>query len=290
MGRCNPGPSGMTSGAAGRRQGSLHLSAWVADRSARLLGGLLRTLRRSRMAFAALLLVSGCIPIPVHRDVPSETQEEAAFTGAEGLRTAPFYHSSRVRKFEKALRAAGEDLVIMPSTELWPRMFPDRDPDAEATLGELLDPERRQRLQLLDVHCLILLQPLTEISHDEKSTFLGFFARDSKVETTRLAAIVADLTRGELLTQTRVTARGKSAATWAFVPLPMVSLFYLDAEADTEESAFAGLAQALATAIAEQYPDQTRRVVVMASVGQATVGARDAQPEIHGEETDETDR
>jgi hypothetical protein len=210
---------------------------------------------------------AGCIPIPVHHDVPTETETtQTSVDDINNFRLAPYYHKSSVREFEQELTDASDNIEIVESTSLWLSAFPDRELDSEATLGELLAPETIQLLAPLDLQSVIIIKPATSSTGEDSFVFAGAAFGGSEEQTTKMSALVLDMDNATNAEQLMTTAEGKSRAAWVFIPLPLINFFYWDFSADTEASAKEGLAEAFADRLLKKYDQRPVRITVLGSL------------------------
>lgn len=226
------------------------------------------------VALLVLCTIGGCIPIPIHHDVPTETgATEATSKNIENVRLAPFYHKSKVREFERQLSDVTDDIEIVESADLWASAFPDREPDAEATLAEFMAAETLALSRALDVQSAIVINPPTSSTGEDSFVFLLAAMGGSEEESSRMSALVLDLENSVKPEQLETLAAGKSRAAWVFIPLPIINFFYWDFEADTEGSAKEGLAEAIAAGLLEDYERRPVRIAVFGALSGAGYSA-----------------
>lgn len=93
------------------------------------------------MLLPTLIVLSACVPIPIGRhDV--ELREQIGtipLSEVRSIRVAPYYDEKALNTLGKGLRKACPDAEILPADDLWAMLFPTRDPDADAQVGELID-------------------------------------------------------------------------------------------------------------------------------------------------------
>jgi hypothetical protein len=207
---------------------------------------------------------AGCIPIPIHHDVPTKTETTTASSeNIDELKLAPFYHKSIVKDFEEELIGVSNDIEIVESADVWKYAFPDREPDSEATLAELTSPETLNLLKRLNLQSAIILNPPTSSSGEDHFLFLGAAFGGSEEHASNMSALVIDIENAMNPERLKTSAEGKSRAAWVFIPLPLINFFYWDFEADTEGSAKGGLAAAFTERLVSKYKQRPVRIVVL---------------------------
>jgi len=215
--------------------------------------------------------------------VPTETETTKVNSeNIANLRLAPSYHKAYVKNFDEELADASDDIEIIENTNLWTHIFPDREPDAEATLAELTNPVTLKLISGLNVRSLIILNPPISSSEEDNLLFLGAAWHDSKAHSTKMSALILDLENIQDPEQLMTSAKGKSRAAWAFIPLPVINFFFWDFEADTEDSANAGLAKAFANRVVAKSDQRPVRIAVLGAVAES--GMQDAYDKTHAKD------
>jgi hypothetical protein len=215
-------------------------------------------------AFAVLLLLplSGCIPVPVYRTVPAEIEDinipEHQF---KGIVIAPYFHRAEVNEFTEALSATDKTIEVVDTATAFMNAFPDREPNIEIAISELLQPEVRDRITATGIRFAVVLSPYQTTTTEGDGTFIAVYAHGSSEVSTKLMAGLIDLEKPGSPEYLETRASGKDSATWI---LPYLGLFIFGNVPKTEESAMAGTARQILTQIRRKIPAQHLKIMVVA--------------------------
>lgn len=210
----------------------------------------------------AILLVTGCIPVPIYHSVPAETGEidvpEAQVTR---MAIAPYFHRSEVQQFSESLVDIDSNVEVIKATAVLQVVFPDSDPNTERTISELLQPDVLQRITNLGLRYIVVLSRSDSKSSEDEGNYFIIGIKSSSTHSTSLRAGLIDLEHADIHHFLEAEAQGKSSATWWM--LPYAGLFIFLSGDKTEESVMDGLAQELVTEIRRMVPEQPVNIMVI---------------------------
>jgi TPR repeat protein len=215
------------------------------------------------MLSITILLVVGCIPVPVYYSVPAETGEvdipEAQLTR---MTIAPYFHRAEVLQFSEALVDIDRNIEVVEVTTVFQVAFPERDPNTETIISELLQPEVRQRITAMGLRYVIALSSTDRKNSVDDGSYFIIGIKSSSTWSTSLRAGLIDLEQADIQQCLEAEAQGEASATWWM--LPYAGLFIFGKEAKTEESVMNGLAQELVTEMRQAVPEQQLKIMVIA--------------------------
>jgi hypothetical protein len=209
------------------------------------------------------VLVVGCIPVPVYYSVPAEIGEiDIPKAQLTRMTIAPYFHRAEVLQFGESLVDVDRNVEVVEAATVFQVAFPDRDPNTETSISELLLPDVRQRITDMGLRYIIVLSNSDRKSSGDDGSYFIIGIKSSSTWSTSLRAGLIDLEQADIHHCLEAEAQGYSSATWWM--LPYAGLFIFGKEAKTEESVMDGLAQELITEIRQKVPEQQLKVLVIA--------------------------
>jgi hypothetical protein len=196
---------------------------------------------------AALLLHTGCVPIPISTE-PSSIVETPKYDE----QYASFLKSTKVthlhRRFTKAMQKGSNGIEIVDSRKICQEVLPKHDPDADILLEELLMADVRNRILSQGIRFLVVLSPLRTLR-------IG----TTHIRMTNLASTLIDIKENTILDSFAVTASGKD---WG-IPLPIIMPY---ARPDTRQGAIDTMAERIAEIISEKMEGKPTRIMFVEKV------------------------
>jgi hypothetical protein len=212
--------------------------------------------------YLILLPLTGCIPVPIHHQVPAETEElDVPEHQFDRIVVAPYFHRAEINEFTEALTETDQAIEVIDAEKVFQVAFPDQDPNIEVVVGELLKPGIRERIRSSGIRFIVVLGPYETTRTEGDATFIGVYLHGSDVVSTKLMAGLVDLDNPESFEYLETRARGEDSATWIG---PYLGLFVFGNIPETEESAIGGMAQQIVTHIRNVAAGKYVKIMVVA--------------------------
>lgn len=208
------------------------------------------------------LLLSACIPVVVHHPVPAETSAiELPAEQFTHIVVAPYFHRAEVSSLSAALASADAGIEVIDATAVFESAFPERDPNIELPLNELLQDDSRERIRASGVRFIVVLSPFKSTAVDSDGVFIGVYAHGSSKISASLMTGLVDLSDPAAAACLETRAEGEDSATWI---LPYLGLFIFGSTPDVTESAIDGIAHHLAGKIRSQDSGVPVKITILA--------------------------
>jgi TPR repeat protein len=222
----------------------------------------LRTRTIGLLFTVVALLLSACIPVVVHHPVPAETSAiELPAEQFTRIVVAPYFHRAEVNSLSAALASADAGIEVIDATAVFESAFPERDPNIELPLNELLQDDNRERIRASGVRFIVVLSPFKSTAVDSDGVFIGVYAHGSSKISASLMTGLVDLNDPAAAAYLETRAEGDDSATWI---LPYLGLFIFGNTPDVAESAIDGIAHHLAGKIRSQDRGMPVRITILA--------------------------
>jgi TPR repeat protein len=190
------------------------------------------------------LLLSACIPVQMHQSVPAETNAIKLPTEQfTGIIVAPYFHRAEVNSFSAALAKADAGIEVIDASTVFQSAFPERDPNIELALNELLQDANRGRIRANGVRFIVVLSPFKSSAVDSDGVFIGVYAHGSSTISASLMTGLVDLDDPAAAAYLETRAEGEDSATWI---LPYLGLFIFGSTPDVAEGVMDGIAHNIA--------------------------------------------
>lgn len=201
---------------------------------------------RIGLLLLAFPLVSACVPIPVgrHNVELKEHVSPIPLEEIRAVRVAPYYGEESLAALGKSLKKACPEAEIVPAGDLWATLFPTRDPDADAELGELIDTSGAYRSNVTYAsHLIVLRQSQIDYtapeSDDLKSSPFYYQGINSATVVTTLVQLGPQAEARNI----SVDAEGKDTMVWFGHPL-----FHLSVSSKPDRKAIDAISAAIGNA------------------------------------------
>lgn len=222
----------------------------------------LRTSSIGLLYAVSALLLAACIPVPVHHPVPAETKSlELPDEQFMRIVVAPYFHRAEVKAFTAALAKAEPGIEVVDATVVFQHAFPDRDPNIEIPLDELLDAAVCKRVLANGIRFVVVISPQKMTRHEEDTDFIVVYAHMSEEVSSSLNAGLVDLQNPASAEYLSTEAHGTETATWIG---PYLGLFIFGNIPQTAASSMESMAQQVALAIHRLAPGVPVKITILA--------------------------
>jgi len=222
----------------------------------------LRTRTIRLLCSVPALLLCACIPVVVHHPVPAETSAiELPAEQFTHIVVAPYFHRAEVNSLSAALAKADAGIEVIDATAVFESAFPERDPNIELPLNELLQDANRGRIRASGVRFIVVLSPFKSAADDSDGVFIGVYAHGSSKISASLMTGLVDLDDPAAAAYLETQAEGEDSATWI---LPYLGLFIFGSTPDVTESVMDGVAHHLVETIRSRDSDVPVKITILA--------------------------
>jgi len=191
-----------------------------------------------------LLLLTSCIPLNIPKSADSSETQTDLYSSSdlkkkmEEMQISPFYFRDLVDGLSDEIEDTDKEIIVVDTRELWPVVFPNKTPDAEVSLVEVLQNESRNILLEKGIEFLIILDKYTETEQGEN---WAFWPAATLEEQTSCSWLLVEINNFSEIQTFLTKSEGKGHAGW--IPAYFLLFFITSTDPNTEQKAISTLAE-----------------------------------------------